>query len=155
MDKIKLTPKEQKFAELYVELGNASEAYRQAYDVTTDNIDTIKAKASKLLNKYNISTTIENLKESLRNDNKINQQWIIDKHKEIIDWYTELKELARQKNLSKEDKARVYMLKDLIKGSDYRGSLDSITKMLGLNAPEKHEHEVKKITIEEKKRHED
>ena len=31
------------------------------------------------------------------------------------------------------------MLKDLIKGSDYRGSLDSITKILGLNAPEKRE----------------
>ena len=32
------------------------------------------------------------------------------------------------------------MLKDLIKGADFRGSLDSITKMLGLNEPEKHEH---------------
>lgn len=152
MSKTKLTPKEAKFAELYVELGNASEAYRQAYDVTSTNLNTISVKASKLLNKYNISIRIEELKESLRNDNKISQQKIIDYHMEIVDWYRELKELARQKNLSKEDKARVYMLKDLIKGSDYRGSLDSITKMLGLNAPEKHEHEVKKITIEEKKR---
>ena len=28
----RLTPKQQKFADLYIELGNASEAYRQAYD---------------------------------------------------------------------------------------------------------------------------
>jgi hypothetical protein len=152
MSKTKLTPKEQKFAELCVELGNQTEAYRQAYDVTDKDADWIKVKASQIASKDNIRITIEELRKGLRNDNKISQQKIIDYHMEIVDWYRELKELARQKNLSKEDKARVYMLKDLIKGSDYRGSLDSITKMLGLNAPEKHEHEVKKITIEEKKR---
>lgn len=30
---VKLTPKQDKFARVYVETGNASEAYRQAYDV--------------------------------------------------------------------------------------------------------------------------
>ena len=152
MSKIKLTPKEQKFAELYVELGNASEAYRQAYDVTTTNLETIAPKASKLLNKYNISTRIEELKESLRNDNKITQQTIIDYHKKMVEAWEELWELGKKQNKSKDDTQRFYLLKEMVKGSDYRGSLDSITKMLGLNAPEKHEHEVKKITIEEKKR---
>ena len=154
MSKTKLTPKEQKFAELCVELGNQTEAYRQVYKPSNESADWIKVEASKLASQPNITLTIEQLRKDLRNDNKISQQKIIDYHMEIVDWYRELKELARQKNLYKEDKARVYMLKDLIKGSDYRGSLDSITKMLGLNAPEKHEHEVKKITIEEKKRDE-
>ena len=37
------------------------------------------------------------------------------------------------------------MLKDLIKGSDFRGSLDSLTKMLGYNEPDK--VEIKDTTI--------
>ena len=61
--------------------------------------------------------------------------------------------MIKKKDLSKEDKARVYMLKDLIKGSDFRGSLDSITKMLGLNEPEKTDN-TQRIIIEEKKRDE-
>ena len=134
----KLTIKQEKFAELVVKLGNQSEAYRQAYNVSeTTSIETIKAKASRLASQYNISTTIERLREEVKQENKIDRDWIIEQHKEIIDWYKELKELAKRKDLSKEEKSRVYMLKDLIKGSDYRGSLDSITKMLGLNAPEK------------------
>ena len=138
MDKIKLTPKQERFCNLYVELGNSSEAYRQAYDVKENTKDeTIWVNASKLLSDTNVILRVEQLRKDLREQNKLSQQDIIDYHMEIVDWYRELKELARQKNLSKEDKARVYMLKDLIKGSDYRGSLDSITKMLGLNAPEK------------------
>jgi phage terminase small subunit len=147
-----MTVKEEKFCEYYIELGSGSEAYRKAYNKPNLEPSQASTRAYELLQNSYIAEHIEELKESLRNDNKISQQKIIDYHMEIVDWYRELKELARQKNLSKEDKARVYMLKDLIKGSDYRGSLDSITKMLGLNAPEKHEHEVKKITIEEKKR---
>jgi len=47
-----LTPKQEKFANLYVELGNASEAYRQAYDVGVDTKDeTIWAKSSAIKKK--------------------------------------------------------------------------------------------------------
>lgn len=136
----KLTPKQEKFAQLAVTLGNQSEAYRQAYDVseTTSN-EVITVKASELMSNGNVSVRVEQLRTETKKAHKIDRQWIIDQHQEIIDWYKELKTLARKKDLSKDDKARVYMLKDLIKGADYRGSLDSITKMLGLNEPEKHE----------------
>lgn len=135
---MKLTPKQEKFANLYVELGNASEAYRQAYDVGVNTKSkSINEASSKLLKDPNIHSRVEEIRNALRNDYKIDREWIIEQHKEIIDWYKELKALAKRDNLSKEDKSRVFMLKDLIKGSDYRGSLDSITKMLGLNAPEK------------------
>ena len=46
----KLTPKQNKFAEEYVNTGNASEAYRRAYDVGQDTkLETIAVKASHLL----------------------------------------------------------------------------------------------------------
>ena len=144
-----LTPKQEKFAQLYVELGNASEAYRRSYDVSdsTSN-EVIHVKASELLSNGNVSVRVEELQNALKTKHNITQEWIIEQHKEIIEWYKELKELARRDDLTKEQKSRVYMLKDLIKGSDYRGSLDSITKMLGLNKPEEHkiEHEVKQVT---------
>lgn len=32
-----LTPKQEKFCQLYIELGNASEAYRQSYDCSKND----------------------------------------------------------------------------------------------------------------------
>jgi len=136
----KLTVKQEKFANLYVELGNANEAYRQSHDVTTTNLNTISVKASKLLNQSNISIRIEELKESLREENKITRQTLIDYHKKMVSAWEELWELGKQKPLEKEDKNRFYLLKELVKGSDYRGSIDSIAKLTGLNEPEKIEH---------------
>lgn len=134
----KLTDKQEKFAQLVVTLGNQSEAYRQAYDVSpTTKESTINVEGSKLMSDPNISQRVEQLRKETKKAHKIDRQWIIDQHQEIIDWYKELKELARKPNLDKEEKSRIYMLKDLIKGADFRGSLDSITKMLGLNEPEK------------------
>ena len=40
----KITPKQEKFAHLFVELGNAAEAYRQAYN-SKSNPDVVKSKA--------------------------------------------------------------------------------------------------------------
>ena len=48
----------EKFAILFVETGNASEAYRQAYD-TNGSPATIKVKASQLCAKDNIRVTID------------------------------------------------------------------------------------------------
>jgi hypothetical protein len=98
-----------------------------------------------------LTLRIDEIRANLKKANKIDKQWIIDQHQEIIDWYKELKQLAKQEDISDKDKKRVYMLKDLIKGSDFRGSLDSITKMLGLNEPEKVKQDIK-IEIIEKKR---
>lgn len=45
-----LTPKQEKFCQLYIELGNASEAYRQAYDCSKMSEESINVNASKLSN---------------------------------------------------------------------------------------------------------
>ena len=148
----KLTDKQEHFSQLVVKYGNQSKAYREAYDVsetTSDNV--IHNEGSKLMANRDVSVRVEQLREEAKLSNKIDRDWILQKHKVIIDWYEELKELASKKDLDKEEKSRIYMLKDLIKGSDYRGSIDSVTKMLGLNAPEKIDKEIK-IEIVEKKR---
>ena len=55
----------EKFAILFVETGNASEAYRQAYN-TNGSPATIKVKASQLCAKDNIRVTIDKLRAENR-----------------------------------------------------------------------------------------
>jgi len=50
-------------------------------------------------------------------------------------------DLAAKESLTKDQKAKFYLLKEMVKGSDYRGAYDSIAKMFGLNAPDKQEIE--------------
>jgi len=59
----KLTPKQEKFATLYVELGNASEAYRQAYDCERMKSETVNRKASEQLDHGMISARIEEIRD--------------------------------------------------------------------------------------------
>ena len=46
---LNLTPKQERFCQLYIELGNASEAYRQSYDADSMAEPTVNTKASELL----------------------------------------------------------------------------------------------------------
>ena len=136
----KLTPKQEKFANLYVELGNASEAYRQAYDVTTTNIDTIKAKASKLLAMDYISTTIGILREQTSKQHGIDREFIINGLLEIISDVDYTFKLGKDAKLSKEDSKAFYRIMQQTKNTDKLRALETLAKMLGLNEPEKIEH---------------
>lgn len=61
----RITPKQLRFAKKYVETGNASEAYRQAYN-TAGYPQTIRPEASKLLNgNHNVSTMVKELQDKL------------------------------------------------------------------------------------------
>lgn len=59
---MKLTPKQDKFARVYVETGNASEAYRQAYDVGENTKqEVIWVKACETLKKGNVVVRVAEL----------------------------------------------------------------------------------------------
>lgn len=49
-----LTPKQEHFSKAYIETGNASEAYRIAYDTDKMKTETIHRKASELMNRVKI-----------------------------------------------------------------------------------------------------
>ena len=57
-----LTPKQDNFCRLYIELGNASEAYRQAYDADDMNQNTVNKNASVLLENPKISTRLNQIR---------------------------------------------------------------------------------------------
>lgn len=57
-----LTPKQEAFAHYYVELGNASEAYRRAYNASNMSVQVVNNEASKLLDHREVSVTVDRLK---------------------------------------------------------------------------------------------
>ena len=60
-----MTPKQELFAQVYLETSNASEAYKRAYD-TQANANTINRKASQLLKHPEVSTHIIELQNEQR-----------------------------------------------------------------------------------------
>lgn len=62
---VQLTPKQEKFCQVYVETGNASEAYRSAYNTASMKSSTITVKASELLASGNITVRVGQLRERL------------------------------------------------------------------------------------------
>ena len=67
----RLTPKQEAFSTEYVTLGNASEAYRRAYDAANMQLATIHARASELLKHGGVAVRIAELKADLAKDNEI------------------------------------------------------------------------------------
>lgn len=59
----KLTQKQENFINKYIECGNASEAYRHAYNAENMKDKTIHEASSRLLNDYNVNTRIIELRE--------------------------------------------------------------------------------------------
>lgn len=134
----KLTPKQRKFAEEYVNTGNGSEAYRRAYDVRPNTtIETIKVSASELLANPNIALTIAELQDKQAKHFEITRQDVAKGYLEIIQAWRSLMQLASKEELTKDEKQKFYLLKEMVKGSDYRGAYDSLAKMFGLNEPDK------------------
>ena len=62
MDKIKLTPKQEAFCYGYIETGNASEAYRQAYNTEKMKPESVNSKGYQLLQQVKITARLDELR---------------------------------------------------------------------------------------------
>jgi phage terminase small subunit len=133
----KLTPKQEKFANLYIELGNASEAYRKAYNVSNPDADWIASKASHILSEDNIRTRVEELQEATAEEYKIDRSFIVKGLLEIISDADYTFKLGKDNTLGKEDSKAFFRLMNQTKNTDKLRALEQLAKMLGLNEPEK------------------
>lgn len=61
-----LTPKQEAFAFAYLETGNASEAYRRAYDAESMSTEAVHVEASRLLDHPRVALRIDGLKDAQR-----------------------------------------------------------------------------------------
>jgi phage terminase small subunit len=74
-----LTPKQERFCWLYVEKSNASEAYREAYDVASDTKpETIHRCAAELLANPKVTTRLEQIRAELRERSAITLDHLVE-----------------------------------------------------------------------------
>lgn len=59
-----LTPKQERFCLEYIKTGNASEAYRRAYDASRMKPETVRRRAKEMLKKGPITARIEELRKA-------------------------------------------------------------------------------------------
>lgn len=62
---VKLTPKQENFCLAYLETGNASEAYRRAYDAGGMAAATVNKRASELLDNGEVAGRLDELREPI------------------------------------------------------------------------------------------
>ena len=74
---MKLTIKQEKFCNLYIELGNASEAYRQSYNSQKMKDETVNRNAKILLDDNKIATRIDELRSELAKRHDITKDTLI------------------------------------------------------------------------------
>lgn len=155
-----LTIKQEKFCNKYLECGNASEAYRFAYDCSNMSDNVIYNKASEMLDKGEIRVRIDYLKSHLAEAAGISALQIIREHQKIAfsdatrirNGWMDLKDFEA---LSEDEKACIKSIEtkrtkrvtpmgeDIIDEQvkiicyDKQKALDSIVNMLGYNAPAK------------------
>lgn len=77
-----LTPKQEKFCQLYVELGNATEAYRQSYDVSDRSSSNNRVSAAKLLASDAIEERIAELRAEHRERHNLTVNDLLDELEE-------------------------------------------------------------------------
>ena len=161
-DAKKLTIKQEKFCNKYLECGNASEAYRFAYDCSKRSESTVGENASRQLANSKVAARIAYLKDHLAEAAGISALQIIREHQKIAfsdatkirtGWMT-LKdfealtpdEKACIKSIETKQTKRTSPMGDELVDEmvkiicyDKQKALDSIVNMLGYNAPEKKE----------------
>jgi phage terminase small subunit len=81
----KLTPKQEKFCLLYIELGNATEAYRRAYASANMAAATIQREATRLLANPLVTTRLLQLRSQAAEKAVLDKAWVLDKLRKNVE----------------------------------------------------------------------
>ena len=94
-----LTAKQEKFAHKFIEIGNATKAYRQAgYAVDKCKPATINRRAKELLDNGMIAARIEELRQEMSDKNKVTLDYIIEGMKDVIQRSAQKDDLTNYRN---------------------------------------------------------
>lgn len=161
-----LTEKQERFCRKYVECVNASDAYRFAYDCSRMKPETVNRAAAALMRNSNIATRIDHLKSNLAEALNVSAARVLREHCRIAfsdatrirSGWMNLKEFE---SLTEDERACIQSVETRerktptaygecltetyvkIKLYDKQKALDSISQMLGYNAPQKIDGDIK------------
>ena len=80
-----LTQKQEAFCLSYVETGNASEAYRAAYDTSNMKPETVNRKAKEMMDNGKIAARIEELRGPALEKANVTVEWIVENLVEVVE----------------------------------------------------------------------
>lgn len=153
MGKNELSVKQENFCHFYIETGNASEAYRMAFDADKMKAESVNVEAFKLLNYPNITLRVEELREELKKGHDITKERILSELKAILgakitdylDFDGTNITFKDFKTLSEDKIKAIESIKEGKNGIELKlhgksWTIDRICKMLGYDSPQKHEH---------------
>lgn len=145
---MKLTVKQEKFCNKYIECGNASEAYRFAYECKKMKDETLWVKASELLANGKVKVRIDVLKAELKAKSDITKERILEEMSAILEAkitdYLEFDGTSIKfkdfRNLTERQVRAIESVKQGKNGIELKlhgknWSIDRICKMLGFEAP--------------------
>jgi len=133
---MKLTPKQEAFVNKYMECGNASEAYRFAYDVGEDRSGkSISVDVNELLKHPSVSLVIKNLQAELKLKHEVTRSRMVDECFDIINKHKKLRSAFDGKTISASDMKKVYAMANsgFINGGNVMTAISQIVKMMGLD----------------------
>ena len=93
--KVNLTPKQEKFALAYVETGNASAAYRKAYNVgAATKASTVNRKAKECIDNGKISARVAELQKRAQQKHDITIETLTDMYREAFEMGKDIEQPA-------------------------------------------------------------
>ena len=143
-----LTVKQELFCDVYIESGNASEAYRKAYDCENMKGSTINRKAHELLENGKITARLEEMRSKIQEKSEIRKQDILDELRAIA--FADIGDYVSFDgakltfkpfdDLTEAQRHAIESIKNTHNGIEIRlhgknWSIDRICKMLGFDAP--------------------
>lgn len=157
---MKLTKKQEDFCSKYLETGNATEAYRFAYDTSNQKPETTWRRAKEVLDNGNVSARIEELRKGMEERGMISREMVAAEYAKIAfssiahlhkTWITrkEFEELTEEQKASiksidtkvrkviSTEGLEVEVEQVKIELYDKLKALDSISRMYGYDAPKK------------------
>lgn len=133
-----MTDKQELFAQLVVRYGNQSKAYREAYDVGEDTkYSTVNVDSSKLMTDPNIILRVKEIREEHSVKHGVDTGWLIQNLKDVIEDVNYTIDLAKLKSGDSKEVKKFYMMKEVNTSTDKLRAIDMLSKLLGLNQPEK------------------
>lgn len=145
---MKLTVKQEKFCNKYIECGNASEAYRFAYGCKNWTDKTVWERASTLLRNDKVATRVDDLKAEVKAKSDITKERILEEMSAILEAkitdYLEFDGTSiKFKDFSDLTERQVRAIESVKQGKNgielklhgKNWSIDRICKMLGFDAP--------------------
>lgn len=83
-----LTPKQEAFCLAYIETGNASEAYRRAYNAKKMKPETVNRTAKEMMDHPKIAATIAELREKVTEEAvkklEISKEWVLEELVQVV-----------------------------------------------------------------------